>query len=149
MLWMFAFFEQTRNGNGGDRTNGFTPVDQPLRSPFHVRPVRSGHVRRHSAEVAGPAVIGMAGDALSTVKDFNRKRGDACLDHLTDPGVRDAIAMLVHFNVVVDMNRDHLEMGHLIALHRQRLQRRRIEFREGAGAAARQLLEWTLIEPLE
>lgn len=44
---------------------------------------------------------------------------------------------------------DRLEGGQLVTLHRQRRQRRGIQLGKGTGAAARQLLEGTLIEPLQ
>src|ERR1019366_6080204 len=91
MLWMFAFFEYARDGNGGGRTDGFTPIDQPLRGPLHVRSVCSRHVLLHSAEVAGPAVVSMAGDALPTVENLDRSRDNTRLQHLADPSVRDAV----------------------------------------------------------
>lgn len=149
MLGMFVLLHQACHRDGCGRADGSAPVDQALWCPFHVRLVRGRHVRGHGAKAAGPAVADMAGDALGTVEQFDRARGDARLQDLAHQGVRNAIAMLLDFHVIVDVDRDGLEVRDLITLHRQGLQCRRIELGKGAGAAARQFLERAFVESLE
>ena len=61
--------------------------------------------------------------------------------------VRHAVEVPLHFDVIVDVDARRLPLTELVACGRQRLQRRLVELREQAGAAALALAERPLVEP--
>src|ERR1035437_5420347 len=63
--------------------------------------------------------------------------------------MRNAVAMLIELNVVVNVNLDGLEGRYFVALTRQRHQRRRIKLCEDTCTATGQLLERAFIELLQ
>ncbi len=147
MLGMPVLGHEPRHHLGSGRADALAPVNQPLRRPFHVGTVRRRHVRGDGGEAADPAVAGMAGDALAAMEQLDHRRGDARLQHLANQGLRHTVAVALELDVVVDVDLDGLEVRHLVALQRQRQQGRRVDLGEGAGAAARQLLERLVVEP--
>ena len=60
----------------------------------------------------------MTGDALPTVENFNRVRGDVPPQDLVDQSMRNAITMFLRLDVIVDMHRRGLEVSNFIALRR-------------------------------
>jgi hypothetical protein len=88
----------------------------------------------------------MSGNTLAAMQQLDGVRGETRIQRLTDQRVRHAIAMLVDLDVVVDMNLDGAELADLVGDRRQRTQRWGVQCREGAGAAARQLLEGAVIQ---
>jgi hypothetical protein len=63
--------------------------------------------------------------------------------------VRHAVVVPLHFDVIVDVDARRLPLTELVARGRQRLQRRLVELREQAGAAAFAFAERPLVEPCE
>ena len=149
VLRMPVFGHQPSYRFGRRRADTSPPVDQPLRCPFHLGAVGGGHVRRGRGEAADAAIADVAGDTLTTMEELDHRRGDARLDLLADQCLRHAVAVAFDLDVVVNVDLDGFEAGHLVALQRQRQQGRRVDFREGAGAAAWQLLERLVVEPRE
>ncbi len=142
---MLILFEQAAHDGTSSAADLLAPVDQPLRRPFEVSAVRGGHVLGHGREAAGGrAQVGR--NALAAMQQLDGMRGDAGVQRLADQRVRHAIAMLVDLDVVVDVNLDGAELRDLIGDRRQRAQRRGVQCSEGAGAAARQLLEGAVIQ---
>ena len=88
----------------------------------------------------------MAGHPVATHQQFHTSGSQASLHRLAHQRMRSAVAMAVDLDVVVDVDLDGLEAGDLVGAGRQRHQRWRIEFVEGAAAAAGQLLEGPVVE---
>ena len=145
MLGMLVLFEQAAHDGTGGAADLLAPVDEPLRRPLEVSAVSGGHVLGHGSEAAGTRAQ-MGRNALAAMQQLDGVRGDAGVQRLADQRVRHAIAMLVDLDVVVNMNLDGAELGDLIGNRRQRTQRRGVQCSEGAGAAARQLLEGSVIQ---
>ena len=148
MLGMLVLFEQAAHDGTGGAADLLAPVDEPLRRPLEVSAVSGGHVLGHGSEAAGTRAQ-MGRNALAAMQQLDGVRGDAGVQRLADQRVRHAIAMLVDLDVVVNMNLDGAELGDLIGNRRQRTQRRGVQCSEGAGAAARQLLERAFVQILE
>lgn len=83
------------------------------------------------------------------MQQFDSAGCDARVELETDQRVRHAVAVFVDLDVIVDVNRHCLEARELVGLCRQRLQCRRVQLGECAGATSRQLLERPLIQVLE
>ncbi len=124
-------------------------MNQPLGRPFKVRPVCRRHVLDDRGVSARAAVTGVAGDAATTMQQLDCASGDARIEFQTNQRVRHAVAMLVDFDVVIDMDRHGLEACEFPRLHWQRLQCRRIQLRECTGTRSGQLLEWALVQVLQ
>ncbi len=147
MLRMLVFGHQSRHRFRRRRADAGTPVNQPLRRPFHVRTVRRRHVRGHRRKAAEAAATGVAGYPLAPVQQLDHGHRHARLQHLADQRVRHAVAVPFDLDVVVDVSLHGFEVRHLVALQRQRLQGRRVDGGEGAAPGAGQLLERLVVEP--
>ena len=89
----------------------------------------------------------MRRDAHSAVEDLQGLPRQVRFYLLVYQRVRDAVIVPLDFNVIVDVDCGRLPLSKLVARGRQRLQRRLVELREQAGAAAFALAERPLVEP--
>lgn len=81
----------------------------------------------NGGEITFLAIARMTGNTLATMQYLYHVRRDACFQSLTDQGVRYAVTMTLHFNVIVDMNFDGFELRDLVTLQWQRHQCGRIQ----------------------
>jgi hypothetical protein len=140
---------QPRYRLGSRRADALAPVDQALWRPCQMRAMGCRHLGSDGGEAALPAVARVTGYPLPAMHELHHCRRHARFQHLPDQRMGHALAMAFDFSVIVDMDLDGLEVRHLVALQCQRLQGWRVKRHEAAGAAARQLLEWLLVEPCQ
>ena len=89
------------------------------------------------------------GHALAAAEDLDGVRRDAQLHRGVHERVRHAVVMAVEHDVVVDVDLGRPVAGELVAVRRQRPQRRPIERLVGTAPAARQALERPAVEVAE
>ena len=143
---MLVVLEDAGDDLTGGQADALAPIDQSLRRPVAVRPVRGRHVLVDRGEAAAATGAGVAGDTIAAHQQLDAAGGDARLQGLADQRVRRAVAMAVDLDVVVDVQFDGLEAGDLVAARRQRHEYRRVQFGEGTCPAAGQLLERAPVE---
>ncbi len=83
------------------------------------------------------------------MEDLHRGGGETSFELLASQLVRDAVIMAVHLHVVIDRGADGFPMGQHVALGRQRLQSRAIEFGKQARTRALTLPERPVVELLQ
>src|SRR4051794_38166169 len=81
------------------------------------------HVLAHRRMLAVGARAHMRSNALAVVEDFDRARGDARPNFLTQQLVRDRVVVLVDFDVIIETDPALLPFGKDVWLNRQRLER--------------------------
>src|ERR1039457_7051415 len=116
MFRVLVLFEHAPDHGAGARPNALPPANQALRRPLPVGSMGRRHLGRNRAVSTGPGVIGMAGNTLATMQNLDRRRGVACLKFESDQRMRNAVAMQVELDVVVNVRLDLLEARNFIAL---------------------------------
>ncbi len=96
------------------------PGNQAVRTPLCVGPVVLGHVLVKGGEAAAPAASGVAGHALTTVKDFQGAAGYAHLQRLAHQRVGHAVSVALELDVIVNVDLDRLEDRQLKGLQQGR-----------------------------
>jgi len=72
----------------------------------------------------------VAGHAVATEEHFHGPQGQADLDLLADKAVGDAVVVVVHLDVVVDVHPGLIPLGELVASAREGPQGRPVQFLE-------------------
>ena len=94
------------------------PVDELLRCPLQMRPVRRGHMVWRGGVPAALVAQGMTGHTLVAGEAFHQGGGDAQLDGRANQGVGHAVVMAFKFDVVVDIDLGRLPAKDLKAFGR-------------------------------
>jgi len=103
--------------------------------------MRCWHVFSDGAELAATHRAGVARHPRAAGEQLHRPSGDPGIEALADQGVRDAVAVAIDLDAVVDVDLDALEAGELVAAGRQRHECGAIDVGEHARPRAGQLLE--------
>src|ERR1700680_1561073 len=114
-----------------------------------MRLVALGHVCGDRGVPVGVAVASVGSYTFAAMEDLHRRGGETSFQLLASELVRDAVVVAVHFNVVIDRGADGLPMGQYIALDRQELQGRAIEFGKQTGTRPLAFPERPLVELLQ
>ena len=111
----------------GGRADLGAPMDQPLGRPFFVRSVKRRHVFVQRREAAAARIASVARHAHSAVQNLHQRICDARLQLQPHQRMRDAVAVALDLDVVVDVHRHCLEGRPLPALRGQGRQRGRVQ----------------------
>ncbi len=85
----------------------------------------------------------------SLVQAFDGGRGGTDNQLLSHQAMRDAVEVMVHLDVVIDMHPGLEQFGKLIGVFGERQHRRAVEFLEAAASAAGQFAEGTIVEQFQ
>ena len=89
----------------------------------------------------------MGRNALATVEDFDRARGDARPNRLAQQLVRHRVVVLLDLDVVVEPDPAFLPLGKNVGLGRQRLEGRALQLLEERAAARTEVPRHAVIDP--
>ena len=113
---------------------------EPRRCPFRMGAVGCRHVRGFGRVSAFPADPEVRGDPAVLVEDLDRRCAETDIDLAAGQRVGDAVEGVFDLDVVVDVDAGLAPLGVLVALGRERLERRPVQILEPAPAAAFGLL---------
>ena len=91
-------------------TGFLRPTDQPGRCPFRMGPMGTEHMFRQSRRLVIVAAA-MRGDAPTFVVDLDNRGGVTHFQCLMDQRVGHTVGMVIHGNVVVDIDATVLPLG--------------------------------------
>src|SRR5579864_6059437 len=100
-------------------------------------------------EPPGPRSLHVPCDGLAAVIDLDRVRGDPQVDALADEAERNRVITALVLDVVIEEHLGALPGGVLVALQRQRPQRRPLELEKAAAARPGLARERTVVIALE
>ena len=146
LLGMLAMLHLPAHHGRSGRAHALAPGDELGWRPLQVRPVRGRHVLGRGGVRTPAGIEGMGGHAFVAVQDFHRAGRDAQLDLLAHQSVGDRVVVAIELDVVVDVDAGGFEACDGHAHRRQGAKGWPIELGKGAGAVARQLLEWSLVQ---
>ena len=149
LLGMRAALEDARDEPPGGGAGLFGPRDQPRRRPFGVRPMRPRHVRELRGKSAAAGEARMRGDAPPVEEDFDGRLREARLDPRVHELIRHAVEVVVHLDVIIDVDATRLPFGQLVARARQGLERGPIELLEERAPADAGDLHRTLVDGVD
>ena len=122
------------------------PGDEPRRCPFRMGAVGCRHVRGFGRVSAFPADPEVRGDPAVLVEDLHGLGRDPNIDLAAGQRVGDAVEGVFDLDVIVDVDTGLAPLGVLVALGRERLERRTVQVLEPAAAATLGLLERSLVQ---
>jgi len=122
------------------------PVEQTLGIPARHLLVRRCHVRVDGGVASFEQTSGVGGDAAAAMEYLYRGCREAHIHFLAGKPVRRRVIVAGDLDVVVDADTGDLPFGELVAICRQCLERRAVEFCERAVAASGQFLERALVQ---
>ena len=111
-----------------------------------MRAMGGGHVRRFGRVSASPVDPQVGGDPAVLVEDLHGLGRDPNVDLAAAQRVGDAVERVLDLDVIVDVDPRLAPLGVLVALGRERLERRPVQVLEPAAAAAFGLLERPLVQ---
>lgn len=126
-----------------------TPGHKPLGCPLRLMLVALGQVLDYRGESSLLGTAHVAGNALATVEYFHRMLCHPQLQRNTHQSVGHAVAVAFEFDMAVDMHAHRFEHRPLPGLHGQGHQGGSVDLGKHTGAAARQLLKFALVKPLQ
>jgi len=116
----------------GHRADLAAPFDDPRRSPLQIPLVGFGPVGVDSGVTIRRVGPGVRGDALALMEDLDGGGGGPDLHLALGELVGYAVPVAVELDVIVDVDAYRLPLAVLVALGRQRLQRRAVQgFKQG------------------
>ena len=129
-------FEEPFDERGRVRSGLAAPGDEPRRCPFRIGAVGCRDVRGFGRVSAFPADPEVCGDPAVLVEDLDRRGAETDIDLAAGQRVGDAVEGVFDLDVVVDVDAGLAPLGVLVALGRERLERRPVQVLEPAAAAA-------------
>ncbi len=94
-----------------------SPANQPGRCPFRMGAMGTGHMIRQCRRLVIVAAR-MRGDAPAFVIDLDNRGGETRFQGLMDQRIRHAVGMVIHGDVVVDIDATPLPLGLFIPVGR-------------------------------
>ncbi len=105
MFGMTLLLKKPTHERAGCAANLLAPVNEALRSPFEMGAVCRRHVLDDGGVASHAIVAGMAGHTATAMQQLDSARCDARIKLESNKRVRNAVAMFIDLDVVVDVER--------------------------------------------
>src|SRR5579883_319942 len=138
----------TQQGRGR-RPYGLGTLEEALVAQLDDGTVALGPMPWFGDEPPGSRSLEVPGDGLATVEDLDRVRGDPKIHALADEVVGNRVVVALVLDVIVEEHLGALPGGELVALQRERPQRRALELEEAAATRTGLARERPVVVALE
>ncbi len=150
MLGVVGLAREDLLHDGGRGRSGLgRPGHDALRRPLGVFPVGLGHVFRQGGVLARKKRTDMRSHPVPLVQAFDRGRGGTDIQLLAHQTMGNAVKMVVHLNVVIDMDPGFDPEGELVRGLGQRQHRRPVELFETAAPTAGEFAEGAVVQQFQ